>query len=163
MTAVVYNLRWWLLGQIGSMVVIAVLISIALWAIGAPLALALGFLAGAFEIIPNVGPMVWLIPALLIAILGGVQMVFQVFLVYCGLHLFESYVLVPIVQRQVVRLPPAISILAISLLTLTLGILGTMLAAPIAVVTLVIVKMVYIEDRLGDHKIEVPGNPTVRR
>lgn len=159
LTALAFNLRWWLLGQLISMLVLAVVIGLAMFFLGVPLALVLGLLAGLFEIVPNIGPVLWLVPAMLVALLQGPTQVLHVFLVYCVLHLFESYVLMPFVQRRAVWLPPAVSILSIAFLGLITGILGMIVAAPLAVIGLVLVKMLYIEDRLGDHDIEVPGEP----
>lgn len=157
------NVRWWLFGQIFSMIVIAVLIGLAMWWINMPLALALGLLAGAFEIVPTVGPIVWLVPAMLVALPEGTNELVRVFLVYCGLHLVESYVLVPIVQRRAVRLLPSISILSILFFTLTQGVLGTMMAAPSAVVAIALIKVLYVEDTLGDHGVMPAVNESGNR
>ena len=54
------------------------------------------------------------------------------------------------------------SILAVVLLGLLAGFLGLLVAAPIALVSMLLVKMLYVEDRLGDHDIEVPGEAPKR-
>lgn len=152
-----YNLRWWMLGQLFSMFVIGVGVGIALWLIGAPLALVLGVLAGFLEVVPNVGPVLWLIPAALVALTEGPHEVLYVVIVYCGVHMFESYVLVPLVQRRAVWLPPALSILMVVLMSLLAGVLGMFVAAPLTVVIMVLTEMLYVEDWLGDRSVHALG------
>ena len=65
--------------------------------------------------------------------------------------------LIPLVQRRVVALPPALSILAVVLLGLLAGVLGLVVAAPLALGAMLLVKMLYVEDRLGDRTMRVPG------
>ena len=152
-----YNLRWWLLGQIVAMVCVGLLTGVAVKLVGAPLALALGLLAGALEIIPNIGPVLWLIPAMLVALTAGTDTVIHVVMIYGVTHAVESYILIPLVQRRAVFLPPVLSIMSVVLLGLLAGALGLLVAAPMALVAMVLVKMLYVEDRLGDHTIAVAG------
>jgi predicted PurR-regulated permease PerM len=60
------------------------------------------------------------------------------------------------VQRRVIRLPPALLIPAQVLLAVLLGALGLLLAAPLTALALVLVKMLYMEDVLGET-VELPG------
>jgi predicted PurR-regulated permease PerM len=154
---VAFNLRWWLFGQLFAMLVIGVAIGLALWLIGMPLALALGVLAGVLEIVPNIGPLLWLVPALLVALTQGPTAVIYMFALYAGIHMFESYVLIPIVQRRMVWLPPALSILTLILLSLLAGVLGLFIAAPLTVVAMVLTELLYVEDFLGDRTLHVLG------
>ncbi len=156
-SALTFNLRWWLLGQIFAMVCVGMFTGIAVWLVGAPLPVALGFLAGLLEIIPNIGPVLWLVPAVLVALTQGTGTVVNVVIIYAVTHGVESYVLVPLVQRRAVFLPPVLSILSVVLLGLLAGALGLLVAAPMALVTMILVKMLYVEDRLGDQTIQVAG------
>jgi len=69
----------------------------------------------------------------------------------------EGYVLTPMVQRRAVELPPALLILFQVLAGLLLGALGVVLAAPLLAVVVVAVKMLYVEDVMGDDA-HVPGD-----
>jgi len=155
--ALIYNLRWWLLGQLFAMACVGIITGIGMWLVGAPLALTLGLLAALLEIIPNIGPVLWLIPAALVALPQGPRYVVDVLVVYAVTHVLESYILIPLVQRRAVWLPPGLSILAAVLLGLWAGFLGLLVAAPITLVAMLLVKMLYVEDRLGDHDLRVPG------
>ncbi len=156
-TTIAYNLRWWLIGQIFAMICVGLITGVGVWLVGAPLALTLGLLAAALEIIPNVGPVLWLVPAVLVSLTQGSQQVTNVVIIYAVTHMIESYVLIPLVQRRAVLLPPTLSILAVVLLGSLAGFLGLVVAAPIALIVMLLVKMLYVEDRLGDRDIFVPG------
>jgi predicted PurR-regulated permease PerM len=62
----------------------------------------------------------------------------------------EGNISLPLLQRWSVRMPPAISLLAIVGFGLLFGLWGVLLATPLAVVTLRIVRMAYIEDFLEE-------------
>jgi predicted PurR-regulated permease PerM len=155
--AVIHNLRWWLVGQVVLMLLIWITTTVGLLLIGVPLALALGFIAGVLELIPYVGPWLSAVPALLIALLAGPEYVMMTAALYLGLHIVEGYVLVPLIQRRAVHLPPALTLVMQVLIAELLGVLGLFVAAPLTVVGLVLVKMLYVEDALGDETVDVPG------
>jgi predicted PurR-regulated permease PerM len=155
--AVVLHVRRWLLGQIFCMVVVGIMTATGLWLLGVEFALVLGILAMLLELVPNLGPVMAAIPALLLASgQGGAQMAY-VTLLYFGVQTIESYVLLPLVQQKMVWLPPAITIFAVVLLGMLTGIGGVLFAAPLTVVLMVLIKTLYVEDALGDRSIEVPG------
>lgn len=162
LAALGYNLRWWMLGQMFAMACVGLMTGVMLSVVGAPLALALGLLAAVLEIIPSIGPVLWLVPAALVALTQGTTQVIHVVIIYAITHALESHVLIPLVQRRSVFLPPALSILAIVLLGLLAGVVGLLVAAPLALVAMLLVKMLYVEDRLGDHNVKVPGVAAAR-
>ncbi len=144
-------LRWWVAGQSLAMVVVGLLTGVGLWLLGAPLPLALGLLAFAFEIIPNIGPFLSAIPAVLLARTHDPMLAVYVILLYVGIQAVESYVLMPLIQSRVIQLPPAIQILAVLILGMLAGILGALLAAPLVITVMILIKMLYIEDVLGEQ------------
>jgi predicted PurR-regulated permease PerM len=149
--AVRYTLQWWLIGQAVTMVVIGVLTGLGLWLISVPLWFLLGLLAALFNFIPNFGPLVSFVPAVLLALSVGPTTVMWVAVLYLAAQSFEGYLLTPMVQRKAVLLPPAMTITAQVLLGVTVGALGVMLAAPLTAAALVAIKMLYVEDVLGDE------------
>jgi predicted PurR-regulated permease PerM len=157
--ALVFNLRWWLVGQVFLMVAVAVTTAAGLWLIGVPLALALGVLAGVLELVPYVGPWISAVPAVLVALTVSPGCVLAVLALYLALHLLEGYVLVPLVQRRAVHLPPALTVAAQALLAELLGVMGLFVAAPLTLCAVVLLKMLYVEDTLGDDAVDVPGEP----
>jgi len=157
--AIVYNLRYWIVGQVALMVMLGVTTSVGLWLIGVPLALALGFITGVMELVPYIGAWLSAIPAALMGLLLGPTELLMTLGLFLGLHVLEGYVLVPLIQRRAVEMPPALTLVMQVLLGRLLGIMGLFVAAPLTVVMVILVKMLYVEDALGDQNVDVPGEP----
>jgi predicted PurR-regulated permease PerM len=157
--AITFNLRHWLVGQVLLMVIIGITTAIGLGLIGVPLALTLGILAGILELVPYIGPWISAVPAAMIALLKGPEYLMYTLALYLLLHLLEGYVLLPLIQRRAVHLPPALTLVAQVLMGQMLGLLGLFVAAPLTVAAMVLLKMLYVEDTLGDEAVNVPGEP----
>lgn len=143
-------LRWWLVGRIISMVAIGVLTALALWLIDMPLALGLGFVAGVLSFVPFIGPILSAVPAALIALLQGPWQLVSVVLIYMFVQFIEGNIVTPLAQERMVALPPAVLLLSQVLMGSFLGITGLFLATPLAVVVIVMIQMLYIEDVLQE-------------
>ncbi len=149
------TLRWWLIGKIGSMLVIGVLTWIGLSILGVPLALTLGLIAGLLSFIPNFGPILSAIPAILLAFIESPITAVYVIALYIGVQLIESNLITPWIERQTVELPPALTIISQIILGVLIGGLGLVLATPILAVLMVLIQTLYIQDVLGDKDTEV--------
>lgn len=62
------NLRWWVLSQMLSMTAVGVIVAVGLWMLGVPLAGLLGMIAALLTFIPNIGPILSVVPAVLLAV-----------------------------------------------------------------------------------------------
>lgn len=143
----------WILGRLFSMSVIGVATAIGLWLMGVPLPITMGVIAALLTFVPNIGPVLSVIPPLLLALPQGMMLGVYVVLFYLVLQLVESYLLTPLVQRYEVSLPPALTISVQLLMGVLAGILGLALATPLAAATTVLVKDLYIHDVLQDSEI----------
>lgn len=143
-------LRWWLLGRLISMAVIAVMTGLGLWLIGVRLAFTLGLLAGALAFVPYLGSISSAVPAVLIALTQSTTMVLYVIVLYVVVHIAEGYILVPLMQKKMVHLPPALTLSMQAILGTLLGIVGIALATPLTAVIMVATRMLYVEDVLHD-------------
>lgn len=148
------TLASWLIAKITSMVAIGILTTLGLWIIGIDLALVLGVIAALLSFIPNFGPVIALIPAALIALVSGPDQLMYVVILYLCVQAFESYLLTPLLQQRLVDLPPALTISTQVLLGALTGILGIILATPITAAAMVMIKMWYVEDLLGDRSLD---------
>ncbi len=131
------------------MVVNGILTAIGLWFLGIPMALSLALLAGVLNFIPNFGPLIAGIPAVLIALTISPQAALFVGLLYIVVQSVDGYVFTPLVNRRSVELPPALTISAQVILGVLVGGMGVVLAGPLTAMLIVIVRMLYVEDTLG--------------
>jgi predicted PurR-regulated permease PerM len=137
-------LRRWLAGQLVAMVVVGVCIGLGLWAVGVPLAAALGILSGVLDFVPFVGPLLAAIPGMLIAFAQGPQVALYALGVYVAVQFIEGHLVVPIVQKRAVALPPALTLVAIVAFGLLFGVAGLLFAVPLTVVTVTLVQRLYV-------------------
>lgn len=150
------NLRRWIVGRITVMAINGALTALGLWLLGVPLALPLGLITALFNFIPNIGPFLAAVPAVLIAFTQSPTQALYTTILYLIIQNLEGFVLTPLVQQKAVELPPVLIIAAQLLLGILFGFLGVLLAVPIVLVVFVLVRMLYIQDLLG-NETEVKG------
>lgn len=144
-------LRWWLTGRLIMMVIVGLLTALGLRLVGIPSPIALGLVAGLCSFVPYLGPVLSVLPAVLVAsVLGGTEVVYVLF-VYGTIQLLESYLIAPLVQQQAVHIPPAAVITAQFIGGIGAGAVGVLLATPLTIVVIVLVQTLYVEDVLGDE------------
>jgi len=148
-------LRLWLLGQLIQMVLIGVLSTIAVLLIGLPSPWALGLMAGIAEFVPFIGPIISAIPAVLVAATQSSHAVIWTIVAYTLIHQLEGHLVVPFIQRYMFVIPPAVTLLGIVAIGALFGITAIPLASPLAVVTFVVIKKLYVRDAL-----EQPNAPS---
>lgn len=144
------TLRWWLAGRFISMAYVGIFSGIGYWLLDIPLALTLAILAGVFTFIPNIGPILSSLPAVLLAFSVSPATALWALVVIVAVQVSEGYLLGPVVQRRTILLPPAVVIAAQVLMGLTLGALALFLATPLAAVLMVLVEELYIQGVLKD-------------
>ncbi|WP_292449060.1 AI-2E family transporter [Methylibium sp.] len=140
------GLSRWLLGQGVSMLAVGVLTSLGLWLIGMPLALALGIIAAALDFVPYFGPIAAGLLIVLLAFAQGPEQALYAALLVLAIQQFESFVLVPFVQRWTVRLPPVLALIALMIFGLLFGPIGALFAVPLMVVAMILVQRLYVRD-----------------
>ena len=142
----------WLIGQLASMAIVGVLTTAGLLLLGIPAAPALGLVAALMEFIPLIGPFLAAVPAVLIAFAQSPDHALWVVALYVLIQQVEGNLILPMMQKRVVDLPPVVTLGAIAAGGLLFGILGMFLATPMAVVALVLINMLYIEGELGEGR-----------
>jgi len=145
------TMQGWLLGQAIDMIVVGVLAGAGLWIIQAPLALALGVLAGLFTFVPYFGTIVAGILGAVVGLTVSLNEMLWIVGLFLVCHGIEGYLVAPFVQRRTAHMPPALTLLAMVVLTAFFGILGVLIATPLVAVLMVAVTRVYVEDILGDR------------
>jgi predicted PurR-regulated permease PerM len=158
LTAMATVLRKWLVTQLIAMATIGAVTTIALLLLRVKAAVALGILAGLLEFIPTVGPIISSVPAVAMGFLDSPEKAVYVTIVYVGLHFAESHVVIPLLMKGGIDLPPAMTILSQALMALLFGFLGLMCAVPLVAATTVAVRMLYIEDVVGSDDGAAPSS-----
>ena len=146
----VCTIKDWLLGQGLAMIGVGIITGVSLGIAGIPLAAALGVVAAVLEFIPFIGPIISAAPAVLLAAGMGGAKVLIVIAIFVGVQFLEGNVLQPLVQQKAVDLPPVITLLAIVVFGTAFGLLGMLIATPLAAVIVVLVQELYVRDALGD-------------
>ncbi|MFN6944357.1 MAG: AI-2E family transporter [Cytophagaceae bacterium] len=154
-----FTLFRWFVGKIIDMTIVGILTAIGLWIIDIPLVLTFALLAFFLSFIPNIGPILAAIPPILVALLQDPTKAIYVGLLYLGVQFFESAFITPNIQKKAIMMPPVLLLLIQIFFALIMGPLGLLLSTPILAAFMVLVKMLYIEDALGDYSLEVKGEP----
>jgi predicted PurR-regulated permease PerM len=152
------GLRTYLLTLGITMVLMAAAWAGGLWIIGIKYSLLFGAIAGLAEVVPYVGPMLGLIPPLLVSFTGGTGKVLYVLLLYAILHVVEGYILVPYIMQRGTHLPPPLVVFSILVFGTLFGTLGVILAVPLGtVIYLWVNERVYTRHRADSEIITTPA------
>jgi predicted PurR-regulated permease PerM len=138
-------LRKWLVTQLIAMAVIGTVTTVALLILRVKAAFALGLLAGLFEFIPTVGPLLSAVPAVAMGFLDSPEKALLVAGAYMGIQFLENHILIPLLMKGGMDLPPALTVITQALLALVFGFLGLMVAVPLLAVVLVTVQVLYVQ------------------
>ena len=125
------NIGEWVKGQALLSLTFGVLVYITYSILGVPYAASLALLAGVFELIPYLGPVLATIPAVLLALTDSPEKAIMVIIAYIFLQSIESYVLAPKVMGGAVDLHPIIVLLAFMVAGKLAGLVGVFLAIPV--------------------------------
>src|SRR5882762_7441342 len=134
------TLRRWLVTQLIAMVVIGGVTTVFLFAIHVKAALPLGILAGVAKFIPIVGSIFAAIPAIAMAFIDSPHKALVVAIGYVVIQFVENHLLVPVLMKHGVNLPPAMTLGIQALMALLFGFLGLLVAVPLLAAILTIVR-----------------------
>ncbi|MCC8411136.1 AI-2E family transporter [Mucilaginibacter sp. UR6-1] len=150
-----FVLKGWMKGMLLAMCLIAVLTVSGLTVMGIPMALTLALLAGLLNFIPNFGPLMAMIPAVLLGFIDSTNTAIIIAIMYILIQTLESNIITPMVQKKMIDLPPALTIISQVLMGTLSGVLGILLATPILAVVIVLVDELYVKRQQEDTKIEL--------
>lgn len=142
-----HNLKSWFKGKLFSMAVVAILTGIGLSILGVPMVFALAIIAGILNFVPNFGPIIAMIPAVLIGLTQGVNTALIIAGLYMFIQVIESNLITPMVQKKLVSIPPALIIIGQLIIGSVTGYLGIILATPVVLIIIVLVKELYVKQQ----------------
>ncbi|HEY6089241.1 MAG TPA: AI-2E family transporter [Gemmatimonadaceae bacterium] len=140
LTRLATTLRRWLVTQLIAMVVIGAVTTVFLLTIHVKAALPLGILAGVSKFIPIVGSIFAAIPAIAMAFIDSPHKALVVTIGYVLIQFVENHLLVPVLMKRGVNLPPAMTLGIQALMSVLFGFLGLLVAVPMLAGILTVVK-----------------------
>jgi predicted PurR-regulated permease PerM len=139
------SLRLWLRGQAVSMVFVGIATGVGLALLGVPLALTLALLAFLLDFVPFFGPVVAGVLSVLVAFTVSPQVALSVAVLALAIQQVEGNVLLPLVQRWSVSLPPVLGLVAVVAFGSVFGLLGVLFATPLMVTLMVLVRELHVK------------------
>jgi predicted PurR-regulated permease PerM len=146
LAAIATTLRRWLVTQLIAMVVIGGVTTVFLFAVRVKAALPLGILAGVLKFIPIVGSIFAAIPAIAMAFIDSPHKALVIAIGYFVIQFVENHLLVPILMKHGVNIPPALTLGIQALMALLFGFLGLLVAVPLLAAILTIVRAINPQD-----------------
>ena len=148
------TLRRLLAGRLAGMVFEGALTGVLLAFAGVPMAALLGILTGVLAFIPNVGAFISGVLMVAVGFSAGTDTGIWAIVIYLVVQTFDGYVLLPLVARYTVDVPPALTLGAQILASTLLGLMGLALADPM--VALIKVALERRGERAGEDGARLP-------
>lgn len=130
-------------GQLILALIIGLMAAAGCWLIGVHYPLVIGLAAGFFELVPMLGPILGALPAIGIAAFQSWQLAVATIVVFIVIQQLEAHLIAPRVMGHAVGVHPIVAILAVLLGAQLDGILGALVAVPVAGILYVIAQAVY--------------------
>lgn len=144
--AISVSLRNWLKGQALGMLFVGVGTGFGLWLVGVPAAWAIGLIAGLAEFVPYLGILVAGLPAVILGFGQGTDTGLWTIGVLILVQQLQGNLVMPLLQNKMVDLPPAVTIFGIIAAGILFGVPGVLLATPLTIVVLVLVRRLYLHE-----------------
>lgn len=144
-------LMQWMKGTALAMAAVGTVSVVGLTLIGVPAALALGLIAGILEFVPYIGPALSFVPATVVALTVSPEKALWVIGLYVFVQGIESNLLTPLLMKQMVKLPPALTLLFQTFMATLFGFLGLLLAVPILATAKILIQELYVEPVADEH------------
>lgn len=142
-------------GQLILCAAVGVLSLIAYFLIGLPYALVLALIACVLEAVPIIGPTLGAVPAILVALMLGVQETALVIAAAMLIQTLENYLLVPKIMDRSVGIGAVVTLLAIVACGALFGIIGAILAIPLAAISQTLFERLVLQADFKDENFSV--------
>lgn len=157
----------WALATILGMTIIGAMVFLAMWPIlGFTDAVVLGLIALVLEAVPYVGPMLAVIPAILLAVGKGGMAPLWVLGAYAVIQVLENNLIAPVIVAGRLKLNPVAAIFSIVLCVTTFGVLGVLIAVPMVAIVNILHEELYrprfLPD-MSDDDLEKLAQETLER
>ena len=146
-------------GYIRGQLLVAVVVGFAIWLgmalLKVPFALGIGFLAGAFNIVPYLGPAIAFVPAALLTLTLGWTHLLATVAVFLAVNFLDSNIISPFIFSLTIKLHPVTVLTSITIGAALFGLLGAVIAVPTAAFLTLLYEEYYLTSRWYDREAEV--------
>ncbi len=139
-------LKGWLKSMLVSMILISILIAVSLNIVGLPGTTVLGLITGVLEIIPNFGPVIAMIPGVLLAFTIGTKTAVIVALIYIACQTIVASIVTPLLQKRIIDIPPALTLMSQLIMGTLSGIMGIILAVPLLAILIIVIEELHVKN-----------------
>jgi predicted PurR-regulated permease PerM len=144
-------LKGWLRSIIASSVLIAILVGIGLSIVGVQGTTVLGLITGLLAIIPNFGPVIAMIPGVLLGLTISTKTAVIVALVYVACQTIVGNIVLPLLQNKMINIPPALTLLSQLIMGTLAGLMGIILAVPLLAILIIVIDELYLKKSRHEH------------
>ena len=134
----------WLTARVLAMFVVGVLKGVGLWALGIPAPIALGVIAGLTDFIPFFGPIFAGALAAAVGLLISPTKALEVIALTILVQQLEGHLIIPLIMRGRLDVPPLVSIIMITTLGIVLGLPGMLIGEPLSAAAIFLVRHLYV-------------------
>lgn len=145
MNRISISLKGWIKGTLLAIALITIILSVGLSLIGIPVALVLALIAGMLKIIPNFGSMVAMVPGVLLALTVSTSTAIGVALLYIIAQTIVSNIITPVIQKRMISIPPALTLISQLIMAALSGALGIILAVPLLAIVIIFTDELYVK------------------
>ncbi len=149
MNRISLSLKGWLKGMMISMLLITILIVVGLTIMGIPVTMVLGLITGILEIVPNFGPLIAMIPGVLLALTVSTSTAIIVAIIYIASQTLVANIVTPLIQKKMINLPPALTLASQLIMGTLSGALGIILAVPLLAILIILIDELYVKKMNG--------------
>lgn len=142
-------------GQFLLCMMIGVLSLLAFVLIGVPHALTLALISGITEAVPVIGPTLSAVPAILLTLSTAPEKALWVIIALVLIQSMENHLLVPKIMDRSVGVHPLVTILAIAAFGLLFGIVGAILAIPLAAILQILAQRLLFVKTTNDESVDL--------
>jgi predicted PurR-regulated permease PerM len=149
-------LKGWLKGMLFSMLLITVMLAVVLTIIGVPVAFILALITGILELVPNIGSLIAMIPGVLLALTMSTNTAILVAIVYIAAQTIVANIVTPLIQKKMINLPPALTLISQLIMGTVSGALGIILAVPLLAILIILVDELYVKKIANNSDEDMP-------
>lgn len=141
------QLGGWVRGELTLMTIIGIMTYIGLRLLGLEFALPLAILAGLLEVVPNIGPIISAIPAILLGLTVSPVMGLAIAALYFLIQQLENSLIAPKIMERAVGVNPLVTIISLAVGFKLAGVVGAILAVPVVLILQVVASEVFASKR----------------